>query len=285
GVQTLCGDRRLEKFRRMPFDLILIDEAHHATAPSYRKVVDFFLALNPRCRVLGVTATPKRADNAAMGLVFDSVAYELPIYDAIEWAWMLPIVQESVSVENIDFTGVRLGQKEMGEADWKASELEAVLVEEEALHALALPILEKAAGRQALVFTAGVAHAHMLASVFNRYREGSARAVDGTTPKEVRKEAVADFAAGRLQFLTNYGVFTEGFDVPPVSLIAMGRPTKSVGLYTQMLGRGPRPLDGVVDGKLTAEERCAAIAASGKPSMLVLDFVGNSRHKLVSAVD
>lgn len=285
SVQTMCGDKRLEKFRAFPFDLIMVDECHHATAASYRKVIDYFRELNPGLKVLGVTATPRRADNAALGTIFDSVAYELGINEAIAGGWLVPIEQEFVSVDGIDFSHVSLGKNEVGESDLKASELEQVLVEEEALHALARPILEKAGSRQALVFTAGVAHAHMLAAVLNRYRDGSAKAVDGTTLKTARKEIVDDFAAGKLQFLTNYGVFTEGFDVPPVALVAMGRPTKSVGLYTQMLGRGMRPLEGVVDGLPDAEARRDAIKASGKPSVLVLDFVGNSRHKLVSSVD
>ena len=285
SVQTMCGERRLEKFRQFPFDLIMVDECHHATAASYRKVIDYFLSLNPNLKVLGVTATPKRADNTALGLVFNSVAFELAIADAIEAGWLVNVEQEYVSVENVDFSHVGLAKNEVGESDLKASELEQVMVEEEALHALARPIIERAGDRQALVFTAGVAHAHMLAAVLNRYRDGSAKAVDGETLKTARKEIVDDFMAGKLQFLTNFGVFTEGFDVPPVSLIAMGRPTKSVGLYTQMLGRGTRPLEGVVDGLPDAEARRAAIKASRKPSMLALDFVGNSRHKLVSSVD
>lgn len=285
SVQTLCGERRLEKFRRHPFDLILVDEAHHATAPSYRRVVEFFRSLNPALRVLGVTATPNRADNTALGLAFDSVAYQLSIWSSIESGWLVPIRQEYVGVECVDFDLVGTGKNELGEADLKPAELEAVMVEEEPLQALARPILEKAGERQCLVFCAGVAHAHLLAAVLNRYRQGSAQAVDGQTAKEDRRGAVTAFSEGRLQFLTNYGVFTEGFDVPNVGVVAMGRPTKSVGLYTQMLGRGTRPLPGVVDGPPTPEARRAAIAASRKPDLLALDFVGNSRHKLVSSVD
>lgn len=285
SVQTLAGDKRLGKFGRFPFGLIMIDEAHHATSPSYRKVVERFRGLDPGVRVLGVTATPARADKAALGVVFDSCCYEMAIGEAIDEGWLVPIEQECVAVEDVDFDGVSTRANSLGESDLDASELEAVLVEEEALHALARPILDKSGRRQCLVFAAGVAHAHMLADVLNRYREGSARAVDGKTDKAERSLAVAEFQAGRLQFLCNCGVFTEGFDAPATSVVAMGRPTKSVGLYTQMLGRGTRPLPGVVDGPATAEARRAAIAASAKPHVLVLDFVGNSRHKLVSSVD
>jgi superfamily II DNA or RNA helicase len=285
SVQTLANESRRAKFGRHPFDLVLIDEAHHATAASYTRVIDHFRALNPQLKVLGVTATPKRADETALGLVFDTLAYEMPIWDGIELGWLVPVEQEYVAVDEVDFSHVGLGKNEVGESDLKAQDLEAVLVEEEALHALARPIAEKAGERQCLVFTSGVAHAHGLAAVLNRYRQGSAKAVDGRTDKKERREAVEAFSRGGLQFLTNFGVFTEGFDAPSTSLVAMGRPTKSVGLYTQMLGRGTRPLPGVVDGPATPDARRAAIAASAKPRLLVLDFVGNSRHKLVSSVD
>jgi superfamily II DNA or RNA helicase len=285
SVQTMMNERRLAKFDPYPFDLIMVDECHHATAPSYRKIIDYFLKLNPHCKVLGVTATPRRADNTALGLVFESVAYNLGIGEAIDDGWLVPIRQEYVAVEGVDFDHIGTGKNELGESDLKAAELEQVLVEEEALHSLATPIREKSQGRKTLVFTAGVHHAHMLAGVLNRYEEGCAAAIDGTTLKQVRTDAVENFRTGKLKYLCNYAVFTEGFDVPPCAVIAMGRPTKSLSLYTQMLGRGTRPLDGVVDGYDCSEDRKMSILRSDKPHMLVLDFVGNSRHTLVSSVD
>ncbi len=89
-----------------------------------------------------------------------------------------------------------------------------------------------------------------------------------------------------MQFLCNCGIFLEGFDEPRIGVVAMARPTASRLLYGQMIGRGTRPLTGVVDGLATPLERQAAIASSGKPSLLVLDFCGNSgRHRLVSTAD
>jgi superfamily II DNA or RNA helicase len=110
-------------------------------------------------------------------------------------------------------------------------------------------------------------------------------AVDGTTDAETRRNAVRMFASGQIQFLCNFGVFCEGFDVPPTGVVAMGRPTKSRALYAQMIGRGMRPLDGIVDGWQFASERRQSISASAKPFMLALDFVGASAHKLASSVD
>ena len=102
---------------------------------------------------------------------------------------------------------------------------------------------------------------------------------------EVRREIVERFNAGTLQFLCNCAVLTEGFDAPVCSAIVMGRPTKSLSLYTQMLGRGLRPLPGTVDAVAEAFDRRMAILTSDKPNCLVLDFVGNSEHKLANAYD
>src|SRR5262249_54855336 len=105
------------------------------------------------------------------------------------------------------------------------------------------------------------------------------------TDPATRERAVWEYKNGALQFLLNYGVFTEGFDAPSTGMIVMGRPTKSILTYTQQLGRGTRPLPGTVDGLDTAEARKDAITASKKPFLTVLDFVGNSKHRLVSATD
>jgi superfamily II DNA or RNA helicase len=99
---------------------------------------------------------------------------------------------------------------------------------------------------------------------------------------------VEHFRAGRLQYLVNCGLFLEGFDAPNCAAVVMARPTKSLGLYTQVLGRGTRALPGVIDGLSpdTAPARRQAIAASGKPDLLVLDFAGNAgRHAIVTAAD
>jgi superfamily II DNA or RNA helicase len=289
SVQTMRGDKRLDKFRAHPFDLILIDEAHHAVAPSYRKVVNHFLGLNPSCKVVGVTATPGRADGTAMGAVFGSCAYRMAIHEAVEDGWLVPVRQQLITVESVDFGGIRTAKNDFGEADFNPQDLENVLVEEEPLQALAEPILKEAGDRQGVVFTAGVAHAHLLAAILQRGTRNApgrpAAAVDGQTPADQRARIIADFAAGRVRFLTNFAIFTEGWDCPQASLVAMGRPTKSPSVYEQMLGRVLRPLDGVVDGHANAADRKLAILASGKPHALCLDFVGNSRHKLVTALD
>lgn len=285
SVQTMYGDRRLAKYARFPFGLIVVDECHHATSATYKKVVGHFQAINPNCKVVGITATPNRADGAALGLMFESVAYQMSINDAVDQGWLAPILQEYVVVDSLEFDGVKTRKNEFGEADFNAAQLEEVLTQEEMLHKMAVPTVEKVGDRPTLVFTATVRHAHELAAVINRYKNGSAAAVDGTTPKETRKEIVRDFAAGKTQFLCNCAVLTEGFDSPNCAAVVMARPTKSLCLYTQMLGRGLRPLPGTVDGVPDAQDRRLAVLTSDKPNCLVLDFVGNSNHKLASSYD
>lgn len=285
SVQSMYGDRRLEKYARHPFGLIVVDESHHSTSATYRKVIDFFRRANPNVKVVGITATPNRADGSALGIVFESVAYQMTIQDAVEGGWLVPVTQEYVVVDSLSFDGIKTRKNEFGEGDFNAQQLEEMLTEEETLHKMAVPAIEKVGTRPTLFFTASVAHAHMLAAVINRYKPGSAKAVDGTTPKEDRKAVIADFNAGRIQFLCNCAVLTEGFDAPACSAVVMGRPTKSLSLYTQMLGRGLRPLPGLVYGVPEAFDRRMAILTSEKPNCLVLDFVGNSEHKLANSYD
>lgn len=285
SVQSMYSDRRLDKYAPHPFGLIVVDECHHSTAATYRKVVDRFRGLNPNLKVVGITATPNRADGTALGIMFESVAYQMSIQDSVEQGWLVPVLQEYVVVDGLDFDGLKTRKNEFGEGDFTAQQLEELLDQEETLHKMAVPTVEKVGDRPTLVFTATVAHAHHLAAVINRYKEGSAKAVDGTTPKEERKSIIADFSAGRVQFLCNCAVLTEGFDAPACAAIVMGRPTKSLSLYTQMLGRGLRTLPGIVDGVPDVMDRRMAILTSDKPNTLVLDFVGNSEHKLANAYD
>lgn len=286
SLQTMRNMKRMRKYKDFPFGLVIVDEAHHAVSASYRKIIDTCLEFNPDCKVMGVTATPNRADDAALGIVFDSLAFEMHLQEGIERGWLCDIEQEFVQIDDVDFSGVRMRRDKAGNVDFNPADLEALLIEEGPMHAMTQPILDRTQnGEQALIFNAGVTHANIMAYVLNKYKPGSAAAVDADTPPVKRQQIVSDYQNGRLQYLTNFGVFTEGFDCPSVSLVVMARPTKSLSLYLQMLGRGTRPLPGVVDGPPTPQERKAAIRASAKPAMRVIDYVGNSRHKPCSSLD
>lgn len=280
-VQTQATGR-MAKFSPGDFGVLVIDEAHHATAASYRRCAAHYLA-NPRCRLLGVTATPDRADASALAQVFRHVAFEYTITEAIRDGWLVPIAQRYVKVGTLDFSGVHTTA-----GDLNAAELAEVLEEEQNLHGVAAPAVEVCGERRAIVFAATVRQAERLAEIIRR-RGRTADWVCGKTPREERREKLARFSSGETQFMVNVGVLTEGFDDAGVEMVVMARPTKSRALYAQMAGRATRPAAAVAGrlGELaTAEERRALIAASAKPSCTILDFVGNSgRHKLVTSAD
>ena len=283
-IQTQCsgadGSGRMSRFDPNMFGLLIIDEAHHATAATYRRVIDYYRQ-NPNLKVLGVTATPDRTDEKALGQVYDTVAYDYEIVNAIEDGWLVPIQQQIVEVSGLDVSEVKTTA-----GDLNGAELARVMEEERNLHEIAGPTIEIVGNRRALVFAASVAHAERLSDILNRHRSGCAGWVCGKTNKDERRKTLAAFGEGKLQYVVNVGVLTEGFDDPGVEVIVMGRPTKSRSLYAQMVGRATRPLPGLVDGVEPAQARCEAIARSAKPTCLVVDFVGNSgRHKLMTSAD
>lgn len=274
------GSGRKSKFNPHEFGLLIIDEAHHATAASYRRVINYYRQ-NPQLKVLGVTATPDRADQESLGQIFDGVAFNYLIEDAIRDGWLVGITQRFVSVAGLDYSQVRTVAGDLNGAD-----LAKVLEQEEILHKMATPTVAIAGNRRTIVFTETVRQAERFAEILNRHRPHSAAWVCGKTPDDRRQQTLQEFASGKIQFVVNVGVLTEGFDDPGVEVIVMGRPTKSRALYAQMCGRSMRPLPGLVDGPANAAARKAAIAASSKPVCEIVDFVGNSgRHKLISSAD
>lgn len=275
------GDRkRMGRFKPQDFGLLILDEAHHGTAKSYQNLINYYTQ-NPELKVLGVTATPDRADEEALGKIFQSVAFDYEILDAIHDGWLVPVEQQFVSVNGLDFSEMRTTAGDLNGAD-----LAQMMEAESNLQGVAGASLEIVGNRRTIVFTASVKQAEVLCSIFNRHRENMAEWVCGETNKEQRREMLQRFQDGKVQVMCNCGVLTEGFDNPGVEVIVMARPTKSRALYSQMAGRSTRPLPGIVDLFDTPEERRKAIAESPKPNCLIVDFVGNSgRHKLMSSAD
>ena len=277
------GGGRMTKFDPADFGVLIIDEGHHATAGSYRKCIDWYRR-NPDLKVLGVTATPDRADEEALGQIYESVAYDYEVLDAIDHGWLVPIEQQMVHVDGLDFSACRTTA-----GDLNGGDLAEIMEEEKPLHGIADPAFRIAGGRRALVFAASVLQAERLAGILNRHREGCAAWVCGKTDKDERRRMLADFAAGKRQFVVNVGCLTEGFDDAGVEIVFMGRPTKSRSLYAQMIGRATRPAEAIahdLNDEPSNEHRREMIAKSAKPMCLVVDFVGNSgRHKLCTSAD
>jgi superfamily II DNA or RNA helicase len=285
-VQTQTAGRnggRMTQFDPNEYATLVIDEAHHAPAKTYKRVIEHYYQ-NPKLKVLGVTATPDRHDEKALGQVFETVAYNYELPDAIQDGWLVPILQRAVNVEGLDFSGIRTTA-----GDLNGGDLARVMEAEKMLHEIAGPTLQIANGRKALVFAASLAHAERLCEIFNRPGYGGAGTADwvhGGTPKLDRRDMMARYAASKFQILVNVGVATEGFDEPGIQVVVMARPTKSRALYAQMAGRGTRALTGVLDDLEDRQARLDAIEDSGKPACEIVDFVGNAgRHKLVTTAE
>jgi superfamily II DNA or RNA helicase len=295
-VQTLMaggdGGGRIGKFDPMDFDLLVIDEAHHSTSPMYRTIIKYFVNANPNLFVLGVTATPDRGDEEALGQIFETVAFEYELFNpdpsvpsAIRDGWLVPIEQQMVSVASLDLSQVKTRAGDLANND-----LAAVLEAEKNLHGIAYPTIEILGGQQGIGFAASVAHAQNLADIFNRHRIGMSACVSAKTDPIERKQIIDEFRKGGIQFLWNCGIFTEGTDFPNIGVVSMGRMTKSRCLYAQMAGRVTRPHETIAKrlGEVpdVPSLRRALIARSLKPSGLIIDFVGNSgKHKLVTTGD
>lgn len=258
SVQTLRG-KRLRSFAPGAFGTIVVDEAHHATAPGYRAILEHFSG----AKVLGVTATPDRNDATALGEVFESAAYVYEFQRAIEEGWLCDIEVKQVECANLDLSTCRSKFGDLAEADVAAAmELDAVC------HQVAGPMVELAAGRPTIAFAVSVRQAHALREVLAAYVDPSqVGVIDGGMVDSVRRDTLEAFREGRMQIVVNCMVLTEGFDAPRAEVIALARPTKSRALLAQMIGRGTRTHPG--------KERCT-----------VLDFVGNTgRHRLATPAD
>lgn len=275
--------RRMQKFHPDDFGLVIIDEAHHAVAGSYQMIIDYFAC--DQTHILGVTATPDRHDEESLGQIFHEVAFDYELPDAIKDGWLVAIEQQFVEVDGLDLSSCRKN-KHGDMQDKDVANAMKVLKEEGELHRIVDPTIELAGDRKTLVFAASVDHAKSMAEIFNRHKPNSAEVLHGGTDKEIRQETLARFNRGEFQYLCNCSLFLEGFDEPTIGCVAVARPTASRALYAQIVGRGTRTLPGIIDGLAGPDERRAAIRGSDKPSVLVLDYVGNSgNHKLVTTAD
>ncbi len=272
---------RLKRFDPAEFEMLWVDEVHHFVSPKFQTIINHFKQ-NQNLKFFGCSATPDRHDGKALARIIDAVAFNIHIQYLIQEGWLVNVDQRLVKIDGLDFSNCRVTA-----GDFNQRDLADVLEEEKPLLGIADSTLQTVGDKRTLVFAVTVKQAERYAEIFNRYKPNCAATVFGNTPEDTRRDTFKRFHNGEIQFLVNVGVVTEGVDVPGIEAIVVARPTLSRSLYTQMLGRGTRPLSGLVDQYPTAEERRSAIAASPKPNVLVLDFKGNAlRHKLtISSVD
>ncbi len=276
SIQSM-NQKRLDRLGKDRFSLVVLDEAHHGTARTFKRALDWF-----NCKKLGVTATPDRGDEKALGKVFDSVAYVMDINEGITSGYLVPIKARTVELQEIDISGVATVA-----GDLVAAQLDEAMLK--AVEGIVTKTLELEPGRQGIGFFPGVRSAELAAVRMNVHKPGSAAWVSGATDPDERRDINRRFKAREIQYLFNCQIATEGFDAPSTDLIIQGRPTKSRAFYAQTVGRGTRVLPGVADsvpGKDGSAARRDAIAASAKRDCMVLDFVGNTgKHKLITPED
>ncbi len=264
SVQTLSRASRLKQVGREAFGFIVVDEAHHAVAPQWRRILRHVHA-GENNLLLGVTATPVRADGVGMGNVFQKVVYQKAIPEMIRAGYLCPPKGLLVRSET-DITNVRQSSSVASYGDFQPTVLEKVINTANRNQLITNVFKRYAANRKAIVFTAGVKHAHDLSATFQKNGITSA-AVDGSMGLEERRRILKNFREGRIQAITNCNVLTEGFDEPATDCIIMARPTRSETLYIQAVGRGLRPYP-------------------GKKNCLVLDVADVSgQHSLVQLPD
>mgnify|MGYP005840956983 FL=1 len=257
-VQTV--HRRLDMFSPETFSLVIFDEAHHCAAPSWTRIMKRFTG----AKVLGVTATPRRSDGKPLP-GFGEVAFSYPIGDAICDGWLVPIRCSRMKNVVVDLSSVKVHA-----GDYSAESLDAVLREEEKLHPIA-DVAIRYADKKVLVFMPSNESALRLVDVIDRRSPGMAVAIHHKQDRDVRRAAVEMFRQGERKILVNCMIATEGFDVPDVGVIVVGRPTRSLSLYEQMIGRGTRPISGLLDSGDDILTRKAKISGSSKPELLVIN--------------
>lgn len=309
-VQTLSSGevdkKRMKRFNPQEFDLLLYDESHHSVSKGNKLIVDYFKDGNPNLKVLGMTATPNRLDMKALGQIFQ----HNPVNKDIVWGWdngwLVEPRQQIIHSGALDFSHIKTTA-----GDLNSAELAQVMEQEEPSQKIKQTVLEamfdlpqnellkhpveswgkllmaSREPRRTIVFTVSVKQAETLAGIFNRVIPGIANFVHGGTPDYEREHMLRSFKEGTTAIMVNCDVLTEGYDNPYTEIIALGRPTKSLSKYIQWIGRGTRPIPGIVDDwPDSPDARKAAIAASVKPYCTVIDFQGNAgRHKLIGLVD
>ncbi|GHD71298.1 helicase [Streptomyces mirabilis] len=252
SVQSL-NIQRLEQLDPAQFDVIVIDEFHHATANTYRRVIDHFQPTE----LLGLTATPERMDGRnVQDEFFDGrIAAEMRLWEALENDLLCPFhyfgLPDGTDLTNLGWTTGAYDQDELGNL-YTGNHARARIVVKQIRDKISHP-----AAMRALGFCVTKAHAHFMADFF-REAGFQAVALDSDSPAGVRAHALADLRDGKLQVIFSVDLFNEGLDIPDVDTLLLLRPTSSATIFLQQLGRGLR-------------------RTASKPVLTVLDFIGQHR--------
>lgn len=243
-VQTLgsrSGKRLTELLRYGKVDLLIIDETHHCTAAQYRVVIERLKERNAGLKLLGVTATPERADKKSLAEIFQKESANVGVMRLIEEGFLCEPRVHGVKT-SIDLSGVGV-QGSGGNRDYNQQQLVAAVETEDCFKLVVKTHMEKIGHRPTIAFVPSVKGAYRLAEMLQA-QGVKATAADGTTPKAEREAVINDFKAGRITCICNVALWTEGLDLPNLECCHLVRPTKSDALYLQMVGRVLRTYPG-----------------------------------------
>jgi DNA repair protein RadD len=244
SVATLV--RRLDRMVTPP-DLLVPDEAHHCAAGMWQKIIAAF----PGAKILGVTATPQRLDGKGLDDIFDDLVIGPSVSDLIAQGYLSHFVTYAPA-RNPNLSGVRTRAGDFA-VDDLARAMSGVVITSAVDEYIRL-----CPGAPAIAFCVDIAHSELVADAFAK-RGFRAAHLDGTTPRATRRAMIAQLGTGELQVLCNCGLISEGVDVPIVTAAILLRPTKSLALFLQMVGRCLRP-------------------APGKARAIILDHAGNTHR-------
>lgn len=230
SIQTLWA--RCMRTDKMPLpsaQVLIVDEAHHIAAPTWRGILENY----PNAKLVGLTATPCRSDGRGLGNYFNRVIEGPQIPDLIALGHLVRTVYYAPAEP--DLRGVETRQ-----GDYVIKQLADRMNRKDLVGDIVSNWYRHGQRRQTLVFCVDVAHS---VHVKNEFIASGARAehLDGTTPREERQAILARLASGEAEVVCNCQVLTEGFDLPVIGCIVLARPTKQLGLFRQMAGRGLRP--------------------------------------------
>lgn len=252
-VPTLARAGNLDQIPAL--DLLVIDEAHHAAADSYRRIIDTALKRNPICRIYGVTATPNRGDKRGLRPVFSNVADQIRIGELIASGHLVPPRTFVIDVGVQD----QLTRVRRTADDFDMAEVDAIMNRSPVTEAVIRHWQEKASERQTVVFCSTVDHARNVTDAFNAAGI-AAGLIHGDMSDVDRRATLAAYAAGDLRVVVNVAVLTEGWDHPPTSCVMLLRPSSYKSTMIQMVGRGLRTV--------SPEEHPGIV----KTDCIVLDF-------------
>ena len=237
SIQTITHPNNLRDAKRLNVQFVIIDEAHHALAATYKKLWNLY----PGSKKLGVTATPWRMNHQSFTDLFDKLVLSMPIKDFIKQKFLAPYKYFSLRSESdIQRTIDDIELDRFGE--YKESSMEEKMDIGSIRAQLLDSYLSLAAGKKGIIYAINIVHAR---HICEEYKEAGYRAVsiDSKTPAAERRELVKKFQKSEIDIIVNVDIFSEGFDCPDIEFIQLARPTRSLVKYLQQVGRGLRPTE------------------------------------------